>query len=109
MTLRLALSAEQIAAMPGTRPSLRPDQAAQILQADVSTIYRLIRAGDIEAHRLGKRGVRPFVDSVRAYQEGQKILPAGQKNTTAGVEPVKAWRGPAHREAEAWLRAQGVL
>lgn len=56
------------------RPWLRPSEVAKRLDIGVSSVYTLIREGDIEAHRFGReRGLRIHRDSLAAYVERSKV------------------------------------
>lgn len=63
----------RIAADPASapRPSARVATVAEILDCDAGDVRRLIRAGELETHGKGKRGVRVFLDTVRDYQDRQ--------------------------------------
>lgn len=71
MTLRphLALSPSD-----APRPSERVSVIAEMMGCDVTVVRRLISSGELETHGIGKRGVRVFLDSVRAYQD-RKLKP----------------------------------
>lgn len=53
------------------RPSARVATVAELLDCDQGDVRRLVRSGELEAHGKGKRGIRVFLDSVRAYQDRQ--------------------------------------
>src|ERR1700733_13675673 len=89
-------------AMGLNRPSIRVARASALLEVDISTIYKLVRAGALEAHRVGKRGVRVFADSLRNYQEQQKIT-AGERYTADTKS--KTINRPAYDDALAYLRS----
>ena len=89
------------------RPSARVATVAGILDCDESDVRRMVVAGTLEAHGHGIRGIRVYLDSVRAYQEAKVIIPKGEK---AKPRPRKApVSAAAHRAAEAALRQSGII
>jgi excisionase family DNA binding protein len=79
---------------------------AQLLDCDESTVRRMITSGAFETHRVGKRGIRIFLDSVAEYQAAKSKLakpPAHNQQVRA-----KAPRA-AHAAAIAALRESGIL
>lgn len=90
------------------RPSVRIATAAQIIDVDIATAYRLAYAGVIEGHRIGKRGIRIFLDSLRAYQEENPIAKKPLK-TQASDAPKQKWQRPEHWQSMAFLQQSGVL
>lgn len=110
MAARLVLTPEKIESLHGQRPSARPAVAAQLLDTHVSVIYKLVQSGELEGHGLGQRGVRVYLDSIRSYQERNRLgkhSPSPQDRQKASK--IKPWRGHAQKEAEAYLRDAGVL
>ena len=92
------------------RPSLRVAVAAAVLQVNISTIYKLARSGVLQAHRIGKRGVRIFADSLREYQENQTIVICDADSKKRSVEPRKSRRqSHEHKKALILLRQIGVI
>jgi excisionase family DNA binding protein len=93
------------------RPSMRVAKAAALLEVDISTIYKMVRSGVLEAHRVGKRGVRVFADSLRRYQEQQKISTGKdqQQLSQASENKGNSSNNPAHREAVNYLQSIGCL
>jgi excisionase family DNA binding protein len=89
------------------RPSARVIRVMELLDVDESTVRRLIDRGEIEAHGVGKRGIRVYLDSVRGYQDARAVPPKG------GKPKLKAQRSDvaraAHRGAEAALRKSGII
>jgi excisionase family DNA binding protein len=57
--------------MSPVRSSARVATVAKLLDCDQSQVRRFVRDGVLEAHRVGKRGLRIFLDSVAAYQEAR--------------------------------------
>jgi len=93
------------------RESARIKRIAQLLDCDESQVRRLITAGDLEAHGIGRRGVRVYLDSVEAYRERQQILPrqpGGLRRPKVPPTPCPASR-QAHEKAVARLRERGLL
>lgn len=89
------------------RPSVRLERVMQILDADERSVRRLIDRGELQAHGIGKRGVRIYLDSVLAYQESRAITPKEpQRNIQAKRKTVAQIRRSASRAA---LRASGIL
>lgn len=100
-----------IGLLPNHRPSIRVSKAAAILEVNISTIYRLIRSGALEAHRIGKRGVRIFADSLRHYQEQGKINCPGTEESKSVFQESKTLTSsnPSYRDAIEYLRSIGCL
>ena len=92
------------------RPSVRVAKLAEAWDCDVTQINRLIDAGELEAHGLGTRARRVYLDSACDYQARKSITP--KKAATPSV--VRVPRGAsavdrtAHRAAMAMLRRQGI-
>ncbi len=93
------------------RPSLRVKQAAELLQISISTVYKLIHTGFLEAHHVGNHHLRIFSDSLRDYQERQKVIAANPHSQTPSHPTRKdnPWRSNAHRNALALLKQAGVI
>jgi excisionase family DNA binding protein len=93
------------------RPSMRVTKAAAILEVNISTIYKMVRAGILEAHRVGKRGVRVFADSLRRYQEQHKISTKKEPEETRQPFENKdnLSNNLAHRDAVNYLRSIDCL
>lgn len=104
MTSRLTLATDPAAYV---RPSARVATVAELLDCDESDVRRMVREGRLAAHRHGIRGIRVFLDSVRAYQDGRGILPDSPK------AKLKAQRAAVsrtiHSASEAALRKSGIL
>lgn len=88
------------------RPTARVARVAVLLDCDESDVRRLIDRGEIEAHGIGKRGVRVFLDSVAAYQDRNHRQP--KKPVGKPHKPRTANRA-AQRAAEEELRAAGII
>lgn len=107
MTIRPHIAAYP-AAIAVERVSARVKHVASILDCDESQIRRLIETGDLEAHRLGKRGVRVYLDSVEAYRARGAISasrPTGQTHKPLISNATR--RATASALAE--LRAAGII
>jgi hypothetical protein len=93
------------------RPSVRVAKLAEAWDCDVTQINRLIDAGELEAHGLGIRARRVYLDSARDYQARKAVAP----KSPAAKPGAPATRAPsavdrtAHRAAMARLRACGVV
>jgi excisionase family DNA binding protein len=88
----------------GVRAVLRAKTVAEILDAHVSTVYKLLEAGKLEGHRVGS-DIRVYADSLKAYQEGMEI------QSTRRNRPQKTQQRTqtaAHKEALMFLRSVGV-
>lgn len=91
------------------RPSARVATVAGILDCDESDVRRLVRAGELEAHGKGIRGIRVFLDSVRAYQDRQaKPLPPRSPGLVHRPKPRTQASTAAFRSAMAGLKAKGL-
>lgn len=107
MSLRLA---PLLIDSPIIRPSARVRAVADMLGDDPSHIRRMVKAGDLQAHRHGKRGIRIFLDSVEAYQRDQTIN--GQSRAAKNCAPPKVMSGAtktAHRHAVNFLESIGLM
>src|SRR5262245_48136763 len=107
MTFRPYIAADPAAA---PRPCATVKAVAAILAVDQSQVRRLVQTGELEAHTVGKRGVRIFLDSLVDYQQRKTRQPI---RGAAGAPKPKIRRNPAstaaHRQALAVLRANGCL
>lgn len=77
--------------------------AAEMLSCDPSMVRKMLRRGDLEGHRLGKRGVRVLAESIAAYQRRNSLV------ATAAPEEKRQNASPSHKAAMARLRALGVV
>jgi len=90
----------------GLERSVRVSTAAAILDADESQVRKLLRAGELEGHTLGKRGVRIFAASIEAYRERNRIAPS---LPAPAPRPKKQFRpSKEYLEALALLRESGA-
>ena len=88
------------------RPSARVSAVAQMMDCDQSQVRRLVKTGALESHRVGKRGLRIFLDSVAAYQESRTeriVCPREQK------QQKRAIARKSYKDALATLRARGLI
>ena len=100
--------AADLAAVP--RRSARVATVAELLDCEPGDIRKMIRAGELEAHGKGVRGLRVYLDSVRDYQERHKVLPVGEKqNEPAPEQRRKAASTASYREAMARAKSLGIV
>jgi hypothetical protein len=77
---------------------------------DESQVRALIDAGELEAHGIGKRGIRVYVDSIRTYQERYARRPKREPGKKIAI--VRARRqsaATAHQRAMNELRREGII
>jgi hypothetical protein len=91
----------------GVRPSAKISRVAAMLECDQSDVRRMLRRGEIEAHTIGKRGIRVFLDSVAAYQERKRQVPAPPRREVHRLRKIA--NSKAHREAMEELRKEGII
>lgn len=103
MTLRAAI----LDPTSTPRPSARVSTVVGLLDCDASQVRRLVADGELEAHTIGKRGVRIYLDSVADYQARQ-VRPAERSPKKAAPDRVRASTA-AHRSAMAYLHTLKVL
>lgn len=107
MTAPLRIAAD-LADMP--RPVARVATVAAMLDCEPGDIRKMVRTGELEAHGKGVRGIRIYLDSVRAYQERKAVLPVGQKQNSATIDRRRAPSSTAsYREAMARAKALGIV
>ena len=102
--VRLARPPAEVEAVEASRPSWRIKRVAATLDCDGHTVRDLVRDGQLEAHRIGKRGIRIFADSVREYQERSKLGIRGRPPAPS----APGYTSQSHREARAYLRKLGL-
>lgn len=90
------------------RPSARVARVAELLDCDPGDIRRLIATGHLEAHGKGTRGVRVFLDSVKAYQDGRPVVPKAIRPQVRPPKPKAPASTAAYRAAMAGLRSKGI-
>lgn len=81
-------------------------RVAEILDCDENDVRRLIDRGHLQAHGIGKRGLRVYLDSVGRYQSSmnrQPKMPVDKRPKQRSVGNA------AHLAAEAELRKSGIL
>lgn len=93
------------------RPSVRVATLAEAWDCDVTQIRRLVDAGELEAHGLGTRALRIYLDSAQDYQ-ARKVVASKPGKQPGPARRPRPPRSPvdnaAHRAAMATLRRQGV-
>ena len=103
MTARAAVHITQMA-----RPSARVKTVAQLLDCDESQVRRLIQDGQLEAHRMGIRGIRVYLDSLEAYRQQRPV--AGRRTVRPQRKPLKSKaETAAHAHAMEELRRAGLI
>lgn len=93
------------------RPSVQVTRVCALLDCEPSQVYRMIAAGELEAHGMGVRGVRVYLAAVAAYQQRHEIAPRS-KAARRRLKPAPAVSPAsrrAHEQAVASLRQDGVL
>ncbi|HEX4027483.1 MAG TPA: helix-turn-helix domain-containing protein, partial [Rhizomicrobium sp.] len=103
-TLRLSKQVQVSDAL--VRPSARVSRVADLLDCDESEVRRLIDGGELQAHGLGKRGVRVFLDSVAAYQAVKHRI---TKSPVDNIQKSRKANRAAQISAENELRKSGIL
>lgn len=109
MTVRLV--APPSIEAPIVRPSAKVATVAQLLEDDPRQVRRMVARGDLEAHRVGKRGIRVFLDSVEALQRDQ-ALKAQKTPQDAPAPPPRTLTGAtrtAHVHAVRDLQRLGLV
>lgn len=108
--LRLAHAPDDVRTLMGLRRSLRVAKVAQALDIDERQVRQLVRDGMLDGHRVGKRGIRVYEDSLDAYRRANHI---GPRPPEPASEKKRQQRrtGPtaAAREAMAHLEKLGVF
>lgn len=111
MTFQPRLAVDPVLADAGRR-SVRVRRVMELLDLDDSQVRRLIADGLIEAHTVGKRGVRVYWDSVLAYQRDSARAVVRPGRGPAPATPERRHRrvleSAAFREAMATLRRAGI-
>ena len=94
----------------GIRESRRVATVASALDMDEFQVRALIDAGELEAHGIGKRGIRVYLDSVRDYQERNVKAAKAQRSQRIATARHRRQTGNAsHQTAMAELRRHGVV
>lgn len=94
---------------PVVRPSVRIARVCELLDVDDSQVRRLIDSGELQGHRQGKRGIRVYLDSVTAYQEGRPLTPSARGKEPPPRKPPNRASAAAHEAAMARLRGLGLV
>jgi len=97
----------ELAALLPDGPSITVKQAASLLSIDISSVYKAVHRGELRGHRVGKRAVRIYLNSVDAYRQAREIHPPAP--TPAPTRRASA-RQPsaAHLEAVRFLDSLGA-
>jgi len=105
MTLRIAGNPAD-----ARRPSGKVKAVAEYLDMARSHVRQLVDAGELEAHKVGKRGVRIYWDSVTDYQRrnARPVERAGRESAKPARRP-SAVSMAADRAALASLKAAGCI
>lgn len=93
----------------GVRRSLRVAKVADLLDTEPSQIRKLLKAGELDGHRIGKRGLRVYVDSIEAYQQRNQVGAAAAPPTSLSRPHHKRGPSAAARAALASLRVAGIF
>src|SRR5262249_21379312 len=98
-------------AIENERLSVRIERVCKVLDVSPRQVGKLIAAGEIEAHKIGARGIRVYLDSLADFRERQKIVPKGRRNKALPPvrPPPSAASRAAHNAAVAELRKMGLL
>lgn len=104
--LRVASDPALAESLHGLERSVRVNTAAAMLDADPSHVRKLLKEGDLEGHRWGKRGVRIYVSSIEVYRNRGRIS-KGSQGVAPKPKPTKP--SAALQEALAFLQEVGVL
>ena len=89
------------------RRSVRVARVADALDMEEARVRKLLKDGQLQGHRIGKRGIRIYVDSVEELQRRTALgIPPDPKPPRQGVK-----RGPSAEAYEAMrsLREMGVF
>lgn len=91
----------------GIRESRRAEVVAAALGHDLSTIYKLLKSGDLQGYHGGpkRRQVLIYIDSIASYQAAEPIGPAAK----AARRQRQATRRAAAEDAREFLRENGCL
>jgi hypothetical protein len=105
----LQLDEQVECALPRGR-SITVARVARDLDTDPSTVRRLVRAGELVAHRIGLGSSRPsiriYVESVEAYRIRQQVK--GRAPEAAAAPKRHLRYNGEHQKAIAALAAAGV-
>ncbi len=94
-------------AVCGARRAVSTGQAADILCCSTVEVRRLVRRGELEGYRHGRRSVRVYGDSIAEFQARRRIVPSGVK--VAEKPPRPSRRGTLRPEKRERLRALGII
>lgn len=94
------------------RQSRKVATVAAALELEESQVRRLVETGQLEAHGIGKRGLRIYLDSVAEYQArtARKALGIPEAGGRRAARQDRArTSGAAHKAAMDQLRRDGLL
>jgi hypothetical protein len=97
----------ELLAAAAIRPSVRISTVAAKLDMDQSQIRRLLASGELQEHRIGKRGIRIYVDAITDYQRRHAIGTPAAKTPPPRTRSTR--RDPGHEAAVAYLRKLGIV
>ncbi len=86
--------------------SLKVAEVARLLSCDESQVRKLVDAGELHGHVLGKRGIRIYLSSVEEYREAKALQPKTKEKSSSGQRRKRV--SAAHNEAVANLRSLGI-
>jgi excisionase family DNA binding protein len=88
------------------RPSARVSKIAELLDCDESQVRRLVRSGQLQSHRIGKRGLRIYLDSVVEYQEWRA---SSQNSRREERKAARSMVRSSHKAAIEKLKRRGLM
>ena len=94
--------------LAGVRPSARISTVAQLLDLDQTQVRRLVDTGQLQAHRIGKRGIRVFLDLGGPVPGAQQHDPSRGEGADRESSKVRRLSADHHR-AVARLKEVGIL
>ena len=88
------------------RPSARVSKIAELLDCDETQVRRLVSSGQLQSHRIGKRGLRIYLDSVVEYQEWRtnSLNPRSEERKAA-----RSMVRSSHKAAIDKLKRRGLM
>jgi hypothetical protein len=104
--LRIARDPEDAPPPPVSR-SVQVKVAAAMMDCDPTTVRKLLKDGLLAGHKIGTRGVRIYLASIRDYQNSTEIEP--KKTRAAAPRRSAAKPTASHFEAMAFLRELGCV
>jgi excisionase family DNA binding protein len=90
------------------RRSIKMKTATTLLECDSKTLRRLLKKGELEGHRLGKRDLRIYLDSIEDYRNRNKIGPSGGNSAdNLQIQPTIV-DTVCHKHAMSRLKKMGI-